>query len=141
VSGVARERITELLGIVQEADTPEQRDEAWDEIVAAVLEAQQLQAQLAAVDKALPPWEPAPGEFAVGRVQTILNLVADRVEAQQLRETLSLIEDFCETHLPFASEKSEVVARRVLWTIRGSNDDPPHPDRAAGAASGGEPPQ
>lgn len=45
--------------------------------------------------------------------------------AEEAERKLTLIENFCESHRPFASEKSEVVIRRVLWTIRGSNDDPP----------------
>jgi hypothetical protein len=60
--------------------------------------------------------------------EAVLALLAER---ETLREKLRLIEEFCESHLPLASEKSEVVARRVLWAIRGSNENPPHPDRAA----------
>jgi hypothetical protein len=41
-------------------------------------ERDRLERQLTAVDEALPAWEPAPGGVAVGRVQTILNLIADR---------------------------------------------------------------
>ena len=42
-----------------------------------------------------------------------------RLEAEErslasANRALAEIEDFCATHLPFASEKSEVVARRVL---------------------------
>lgn len=45
-------------------------------------------------------------------------------------QKLDLIENFCETHRPFASPKSEVITRRILWAIRGSNDNPPHPERS-----------
>ena len=40
------------------------------------------QRQLDAVDRELPPWESAPGECCVGRVQTIRNLIADRTNVQ-----------------------------------------------------------
>ena len=45
-----------------------------------------LRSQLKAVDDALPTWEPAEGEYAVGRVQTILNLVEDRWKLEGLRK-------------------------------------------------------
>lgn len=35
VKKMTERRLNRLLGLVQEADTPEQRDKAWDEIVAA----------------------------------------------------------------------------------------------------------
>jgi hypothetical protein len=31
------------------------------------------------------------------------------------------------------TEREEVITRRVLWALRGSNEDPPHPDRLSPA--------
>jgi hypothetical protein len=75
-------------------------------------------------------------EADVSRLASLANKRAAQAEQAEselarVRERDKLIEDFCESHLPFASEKSEVIARRVLWAIRGSNENPPHPDRAA----------
>lgn len=38
---------------------------------------------------------------------------------EQCEELIRLIEDFCESHRPFAEGKSEVVTRRILDAIRG----------------------
>jgi hypothetical protein len=51
-------------------------------------ERDQLRRQLDAVDANLPTWESAQGESAVGRVQTIINLKADREERDQARDAL-----------------------------------------------------
>jgi hypothetical protein len=51
--------------------------------------------QLDAVDENLPPWEPPPGESCVGRVQTILNLKADRAQVERMREAAAeMVEAF-----------------------------------------------
>jgi hypothetical protein len=66
--------------------------------------------QLDAVDRALPPWEPAPwsGTGVVGRVTTIENLVADREELRLMRLAVSDLHPSDRMHF-----------REALWRVRG----------------------
>jgi hypothetical protein len=65
---------------------------------ALAAELERVTAQLAAVDEHLGPWEPEPGSDVgcVGRVQTILNLKADRAELE--RVTCECDAPRCQTH-------------------------------------------
>jgi hypothetical protein len=67
-----------------------ERDTARADLERVTRERASARRQLEAVDEALPRWEPAPGcaVGAVGRVQTIINLVSARERETQLREAL-----------------------------------------------------
>jgi hypothetical protein len=70
-----------------------------------------------------------------------LKALAERAEeAEPSAETLAALEHWLVTEYPNRKTvREETVIRRVLWALRGSNDDPPHPDREALAASGRSP--
>jgi hypothetical protein len=74
--------------------------------------------QLDAVDKALPPWEGRnrEGVECVGRVQTILNLVADRAELERVRAALAeLVRLYELKQADPAAYEMQAEARRVAW--------------------------
>lgn len=84
---------------------------ALDSVAADLSQLQQraesAEKQLAAVDENLPEWEPAPGENCVGRVQTILNLKADRAERDTaLRALERIASDATLTGSPGVLDKS-----------------------------------
>jgi hypothetical protein len=91
-----------IRGIQRRADDVRDRSYAaaeWCDVRFLLAELDRVTAQLTAVDKHLGPWEPEPGSDVgcVGRVQTILNLKADRGELERVTAALRELREAIES--------------------------------------------